>query len=112
MEEVMKLERSNLGTSMLLPPPEELFKKSVIENEQARTGAPIQFIKFARLMGKEIIEKLDPDKGKDQESPEPSQSDIVPAHNINDYLINAKQAGKLVYCRLGEKFVADLEKRK
>jgi hypothetical protein len=27
-------------------------------------------------------------------------------------LINAKDAGRLVYCRMGEKFINDLEKRK
>jgi hypothetical protein len=97
---------------MLLPPPEELFKKSVIENEQARTGATIPFIKFARLCGKETIEKLDPDNKKDGDVPEATPTDILPALIMNDYLINAKQAGKLVYCRMGEKFVTDLEKRK
>jgi len=32
-------------------------------------------------------------------------SDIAPAGTINDYLINAKEANRLVYCRLGEKYV-------
>lgn len=76
MEEIIKQEmRKNIANQMLLPPPEELFKRSVIENEQARTGAPIPFIKFGRLMGLEKIEKLDPNNdGK--EIPEQSQSDI------------------------------------
>jgi len=39
-------------------------------------------------------------------------SDIAPASTVNDYLINAKEANRLVYCRLGEKYVIDLEKRK
>ena len=39
-------------------------------------------------------------------------SDIAPCNTINDYLINAKEANRLVYCRLGEKYVQDLEKRK
>lgn len=34
MEEIFKMEmRKNLANQMLLPPPEELFKRSVIENE-------------------------------------------------------------------------------
>jgi len=103
--------RKNIENTMLLPPAEELFKRSVIENEQARTGAPIPFIKFGRLMGKELVEKLNPDN-KDLEQPEPTTTDIVPAPYINDYLLNAKTAGRLVYCRFGEKYLNDLEKRK
>jgi len=56
---------------MLLPPPEELFKRTVIENEQARTGAPIPFIRFGRLIGKETIERLNADI-KNGDCPEPS----------------------------------------
>lgn len=34
MEEIIKQEmRKNIANQMLLPPPEELFKRSVIENE-------------------------------------------------------------------------------
>ena len=39
-------------------------------------------------------------------------TDIAPSNTINDYLINAREANRLVYCRLGEKYVMDLEKRK
>ena len=39
-------------------------------------------------------------------------ADIAPSSTINDYLINAREANRLVYCRLGEKYVIDLEKRK
>ena len=46
---------------MLLPPPEDLIKKSVIDDEPVKTGAPIAFIKFQRLLGKERIEKLNPE---------------------------------------------------
>ena len=31
--------------------------------------------------------------------------DIAPSNTINDYMINAKEANRLVYCRLGEKYV-------
>lgn len=97
---------------MLLPPPEELIKKKFIENEDARTGAPIPFIKFGRLFGKETVEKLDPENANKDQPVEPTVSDITPASTILDYMINAKQANRLVYCRFGEKYIADLEKRK
>jgi len=44
-----------------LPPPEELLKKSIVENEAFKTGAPIPFIKLSRFLGNERIEKLNPD---------------------------------------------------
>ena len=53
--------RMKIEKEILLPPPEELFRKSQIENELAKTGAPIPFIRFARLMGQEIPESLNPD---------------------------------------------------
>jgi len=31
---------------------------------------------------------------------------------INDYIINMNAAGLIVYCRFGDKFICDLEKRK
>lgn len=37
-----------------------MIKKSAVDNEPVKTGAPIAFIKFNRLMGKERIEKLNP----------------------------------------------------
>lgn len=43
---------------------------------------------------------------------EGGSSDIASSNTINDYLINAREANRLVYCRLGEKYVIDLEKRK
>jgi hypothetical protein len=105
--------RKNLERNqMLLPPPEELIKKKLIENEQARTGAPIPFIKCGRLIGNEKIEKLDPENPARDVPVEPTSTDIPPCTMINDYLINAKNANRLVYCRFGEKYVTDLEKRK
>ena len=38
--------------------------------------------------------------------------EIAAATTISDYMINAKEAGRLVYCRFGEKYITDLEKRK
>ena len=37
---------------------------------------------------------------------------ITPATNISDYMLNAREAGKLVYCRFGDKYLNDLEKRR
>ena len=45
----------------LLPPPEDLIKKSIFENEPVKTGAPMAFIKVNRLVGIERKEKLNPD---------------------------------------------------
>ena len=55
------MKRINNDGANLLPPPEDLIKKSVQENEPAKTGAPIAFIKFNRLIGNERKEKLNPD---------------------------------------------------
>jgi hypothetical protein len=44
--------------------------------------------------------------------PVPSPSDIAPASNLSDYMINARDANRLVYCRYGEKMINDLERRK
>lgn len=39
-------------------------------------------------------------------------TDIAYAATVTDYLINALKANRLVYCRFGEKYINDLEKRK
>jgi len=41
-----------------------------------------------------------------------SPPEIAESRTISDYLINAKEAKRLVYCRFGEKYITDLEKRK
>ena len=50
-----------------MPPPEDLIKKTVIDDEPVKTGGPIPFIKYNRLLGRERIEKLNPynDRAKD-----------------------------------------------
>ena len=101
-----------------MPPPEELIRKTAMDDEPVKTGAPIAFIKFNRLLGRERIEKLNPeskDRGQAPSAPDGGAMGAggIPASStINDYMINAKEVGRLVYCRLGEKYVADLEKRK
>lgn len=39
-------------------------------------------------------------------------SDVSMTSTINDYIINMNNANHIVYCRFGEKFIHDLEKRK
>lgn len=95
---------------LLLPPPPDLIQKSNIENEEFRSGAPIPFVKFGRLMGLEMREALNPNKGGTPE--DRANSDIPNAATINDYMINAKEVGRLVYCRYGEKYMQDIEKRR
>lgn len=46
------------------PPPEDLIKKSAVDDEPVKTGAAFAFIKFNRLMGRERIEKLNPDNDR------------------------------------------------
>lgn len=50
---------------------------------------------------------MNPDNANRGQIPPESQhcSDIAAANTINDYMINAKEANRLVYCRLGEKYV-------
>jgi hypothetical protein len=39
-------------------------------------------------------------------------TDIAFSNTVTDYLINANAANRLIYCRFGEKYITDLEKRK
>jgi len=51
---------------------------------------------------------MNPDNANRGQVPSPESqhcSDIAAANTINDYMINAKEANRLVYCRLGEKYV-------
>jgi hypothetical protein len=97
-----------------MPPPEDLIKKSAVDDEPVKTGAPIAFIKFNRLLGREKIEKMNPDNENPGQPPPPSTVDtgIAPANTISDYMLNAKDANRIVYCRFGEKYIQDIEKRK
>jgi hypothetical protein len=60
------------------------------------------------------MEKMNLDylNGKQAQPPSQSQSDIPPAANLSDYMMNARDAGRMVYCRYGEKYLVDLERRK
>ena len=39
------------GSAPFGPPPEELIRKSAMDQEPVKTGAPIAFVKFQRLFG-------------------------------------------------------------
>jgi hypothetical protein len=39
-------------------------------------------------------------------------SDVSMNTSVNDYIINMNEANHIVYCRFGEKFISDLQKRK
>ena len=79
-----------------------------------KSGAPIPFIKFDRLIGDEIMQKLNPDNKKDEvplaKDKEPVE--IAVSSTISDHILNAKDTNRLVYCRYGDKYLADMEKRK
>lgn len=47
----------------LLPPAEALIQKSAFIKEEAKTGAPINFVKLQRLFGRERVELMNPYKG-------------------------------------------------
>ena len=104
------------------PPPEDLIKKTAVDEEPVKTGAAISFIKFNRLMGRERVEKLNPDNDKSKNTDNANSSgnpqaatavsDIATATTLNDYMLNARDAGRLVYCRFGEKYLQDMERRK
>ena len=59
------------------------------------------------------MEKLNPPKNRDRVIVhERTPTDIANSPTVIDYLINALAANRLVYCRFGEKYINDLEKRK
>ena len=57
---------------------------------------------------------MNPDNENKGQPPPPSgvESGIAPANFISDYMLNAKEVNRIVYCRFGEKYISDLEKRK
>lgn len=44
--------------------------------------------------------------------PDRTPTDIAYSATVTDYMINAHAANRLVYCRFGDKYISDLEKRK
>lgn len=58
---------SQVQVLSLAPPPEDLIAKTVIEDEPVKTGAPIAFIKFQRLIGKEKLERMNMEKAQGAE---------------------------------------------
>lgn len=55
---------------------------------------------------------MNPDKVKGAGPRDRTPTDIAYSVTVTDYLINAMAANRLVYCRFGEKYVVDAEKRK
>lgn len=70
-------EGSLFGGNPIGPPPEELIRKTATDQEPVKTGAPIAFVKFQRLMGVERIEKMNPDNDKREIMPDNNGSDIA-----------------------------------
>lgn len=70
-------------------------------------------MKLQRLQGKELIEKINPDKaGNRRFRGDHGDVDISDCISISDYIIESFYKKKLIFCRYGEKYVLDLEKRK
>ena len=58
------------------------------------------------------MEMMGSDKGKNGANKDRTPTDIAHSNTVTDYLINASAANRLIYCRFGEKYITDLEKRK
>ena len=58
------------------------------------------------------MELMGPDKGKLAGGRDKTPTDIAHSNTVTDYIINANHANRLIYCRFGEKYITDLEKRK
>ncbi len=54
---------------------------------------------------------MNPDNNRNEPPPDSSNGDIAQANNISEYMINARDANSLVYCRFGERYLADIERR-
>jgi hypothetical protein len=94
----------------LLPPPPDLIKKSVVEDEEFKTGAPIPFLRFDRLLGKERQELMNENESVKPDPREPT--DIKDTNILSDYMLYARDANRLVYCRFGDRYINDIEKKK
>ena len=95
----------------MIPPPMDLVKKSAVVLEEAQSGAEIAFLKLQKLIGEQRLEKLNADN-MNKGAPPDRNGDIPMNTILTEYLITAANKGIVVYCRLGEKYIADLEKRK
>lgn len=99
--------------TFIIPPPEALMPKSLFQFEEAKSGAGINFLKLQKLQGKELIEKMNPDKASNsRQRRDRGDCDISDCITISEYIIESFHKKKLIYCRYGEKYVHDLEKRK
>ena len=55
---------------------------------------------------------MNPDNKKTGEgAQDTSVGDIATATTISEYIINARDANTLIYCRFGEKYLSDMERR-
>lgn len=87
--------------------------KSMFIHEEAKSGAGINFLKLQKLQGKELVERMNPEKaGTKRARIAAGDCDISECMAISDYIIDSYHSKKLIYCRYGEKYVTDLEKRK
>lgn len=92
----------------MFPPAEALMPKSMMVKEEAKTVGGLNFLKVQRLQGMERIELMGQNNNKRSKWIE----QIPATGNISDYMVNNWKRDKLIYCRFGEKYMKDLEKRK
>jgi hypothetical protein len=55
---------------------------------------------------------MNPDKKGSGGPGDRTPTNIANSLTVTDYMINANTANRLVYCRFGDKYIQDLEKRK
>ena len=73
--------------------------KSLFNFEEAKSGAGINFLKLQKLQGKELVEKMNPDKsGNSRMRRERGQEcDISDCVTISEYIIESFHKKKLIY---------------
>ena len=54
---------------------------------------------------------MNPDNEKKDAPFESANSDIATSQTISEYMLSAREANQLVYCRFGEKYLTDMERR-
>lgn len=97
---------NDIQAKFLFPPAEALMPKSMMVKEEAKTVGGMNFLKVQRLQGMERIELMGA-ANKRSKFIEP----VTPTGNISDYMVNNWKRDRLIYCRFGEKYMKDLQKR-
>ena len=67
-----------------------MIKKTIFIKEDPKTGAPIQFLKLQRMLGRELIEGMNPYKvGNKKGKFNRDEYDWANSTTISEYIINS-----------------------